>query len=177
MASPKKPVLTARETELAGLVWQCFEIEPKVNFKKLAELAGFKNAATASACWGPAKKKLMANAGIITPTRTPTTKRSAATLAAAGTDDQQQSTPTKKPRKTNNGKSIGAKAMMAGNGNERGAILDGDVDYEDEDKGLDDALSAQLLDDSHASFSIKEEDDKNSFLGSEHDYDFQHGEV
>ena len=30
MASPKKPVLTARETELAGLVWQCFEVEPKV---------------------------------------------------------------------------------------------------------------------------------------------------
>ncbi|KAK6223408.1 hypothetical protein LQW54_000526 [Pestalotiopsis sp. IQ-011] len=91
MAS-KKVVLTARETELAGLVWQCFDVEPKVNYKKLAEVAGLKNASTASACWGPVKKKLMANAGVSTPA---TGKKRGA--AAIGDDETHDATPTKKP--------------------------------------------------------------------------------
>ncbi|KAH8648443.1 hypothetical protein BX600DRAFT_442735 [Xylariales sp. PMI_506] len=57
-----KPSLTPRELEIAGLVWQCFESDPKVNYVKLAEIARFKNPASASACWLPIKKKLIAAA-------------------------------------------------------------------------------------------------------------------
>ncbi|KAK7973339.1 hypothetical protein PG988_007473 [Apiospora saccharicola] len=54
--------LTARELELASLVWGCFEMEPKIDMAKFTKAAGFGNIASARACWGPVKKKLIAHA-------------------------------------------------------------------------------------------------------------------
>ncbi|KAI1413916.1 hypothetical protein F5Y13DRAFT_188892 [Hypoxylon sp. FL1857] len=55
--------LTAREVEILGKVWQCFDEQPKINWQKLAEVASFKNAATARACFTPIKRKLAAASG------------------------------------------------------------------------------------------------------------------
>ncbi|GME64445.1 Gpi transamidase component pig-u [Neofusicoccum parvum] len=63
MGAPKSNTLTPRDLEVAALVWRCFKTEPQIDFEKLAQLAKFKNPASASACWNPIKKKLMSNAG------------------------------------------------------------------------------------------------------------------
>ncbi|KAK6857089.1 hypothetical protein PG995_007276 [Apiospora arundinis] len=62
MANQSKMSLTAREQELAALVWGCFETEPKIDMKKFTKAAGFANARSTAACWGPVKKKLIAQA-------------------------------------------------------------------------------------------------------------------
>ncbi|KAK8023667.1 hypothetical protein PG993_011733 [Apiospora rasikravindrae] len=54
--------LTARDQELAAIAWACFEGEPKIDMDKFAGAAGFSNINSARACWGPVKKKLLAQA-------------------------------------------------------------------------------------------------------------------
>ncbi|KAK6086027.1 hypothetical protein SCUP515_00387 [Seiridium cupressi] len=95
MSSDSKPKMSARDLELAGLVWQCFETDPKVDYKKLAEIAGFKNPATASACWLPVKKKLMAAASGATKATPKSAKRK---KDEAAHEDEEEETSTKKVR-------------------------------------------------------------------------------
>ncbi|KAF3065936.1 hypothetical protein GL218_09248 [Daldinia childiae] len=61
--SIKDAQFTARDMEILGIAWQCFEVAPKINWDKLAKLAPFKNASTARACFGPIKKKLALASG------------------------------------------------------------------------------------------------------------------
>lgn len=73
--------LTDREREIIVLAWQCFKSQPAVsshpdpyleliqhdsdyaflmvNYKKLADLGGFKNTASANSSYCPAKKKML----------------------------------------------------------------------------------------------------------------------
>ncbi|OTA63319.1 hypothetical protein K449DRAFT_381812 [Hypoxylon sp. EC38] len=55
--------LSYREMEILAKAWQCFDDPPKINWQKLAEIAPFKNPATARACFQPIKKKLVATYG------------------------------------------------------------------------------------------------------------------
>ncbi|KAI1103869.1 hypothetical protein F4804DRAFT_215807 [Jackrogersella minutella] len=55
--------LTTRDMEILSKAWQCFEGSPKLDWQKLADIAPFKNAATARACFLPIKKKLATAAG------------------------------------------------------------------------------------------------------------------
>ncbi|KAK4549121.1 hypothetical protein LTR36_007578 [Oleoguttula mirabilis] len=55
--------LTAGETKLLPLAFECFEAPPKVDSKKLAELGGYKNAASANTCWYNLKNKLVPQNG------------------------------------------------------------------------------------------------------------------
>ncbi|CAJ2512538.1 Uu.00g055530.m01.CDS01 [Anthostomella pinea] len=58
---PTKPaLLTPREIEILAMAWVSCELEPKVNFAKLADNANFKNPASARACFAPIKNKIMA---------------------------------------------------------------------------------------------------------------------
>ncbi|KAI1383772.1 uncharacterized protein F4822DRAFT_433712 [Hypoxylon trugodes] len=75
--------LTARDVEILSLAWQCFDTNPKINWQKLADVAGFKNASTACACFGPIRKKL----GI------------SGTKAGAEDDDKSNHTPSKSATK------------------------------------------------------------------------------
>ncbi|KAL7629863.1 hypothetical protein AAE478_001386 [Parahypoxylon ruwenzoriense] len=59
--------LSAREMEILAKTWQCFEDTPKIDWQKLADIAGFKNLQTARACFAPIKKKLAIAAGQIEP--------------------------------------------------------------------------------------------------------------
>ncbi|OTB03861.1 hypothetical protein M426DRAFT_321350 [Hypoxylon sp. CI-4A] len=62
MASKGTPMkdlhLSSRDMEVLAKAWQCFEGDPKINWAKLAEVAPFKNVATARACFNPIRKKL-----------------------------------------------------------------------------------------------------------------------
>ncbi|KAI1134737.1 hypothetical protein F5Y05DRAFT_199191 [Hypoxylon sp. FL0543] len=62
MSAAQGVQLSPRDMEILAKAWQCFEDTPKVNWAKLAEVANFKNAATARACFAPIKKKLVAAA-------------------------------------------------------------------------------------------------------------------
>lgn len=72
----------------------------------MAQVAGFKNAASASACWGPIKKKLMVQVGDgkTSSTSTPSSARSKRKGSSSYTDDNDDddefpSTPTPKAKK------------------------------------------------------------------------------
>ncbi|KAF2208836.1 hypothetical protein CERZMDRAFT_101046 [Cercospora zeae-maydis SCOH1-5] len=56
---------TDREKQIMSFAWQCFEGEPKLDYKKLAGLAGMSNPVSASNAWGRIKKKLAAQAGAV----------------------------------------------------------------------------------------------------------------
>lgn len=65
----------------------------QIDFDKLAEIANFKNKASAQACFGPVKKKLMSTDGVVaTPSKG---GKRAAPTDGEGDDNP---TPTKKPR-------------------------------------------------------------------------------
>ncbi|KAF2140827.1 uncharacterized protein K452DRAFT_298911 [Aplosporella prunicola CBS 121167] len=94
MAPPAKASnLSARDLEVTALVWQCFKSDPSVDYEKLAQLANFKNAASASACWGTIKKKLLANSNKSV-TASPAKKRT----AKQANSDGDAGSPAKKPR-------------------------------------------------------------------------------
>ncbi|KXT07450.1 hypothetical protein AC578_458 [Pseudocercospora eumusae] len=57
-----KNAFTDREVQLMTLAWLCFDGEPKVDYKKLASLAGMGNPVSASNAWSKIKKKLAARA-------------------------------------------------------------------------------------------------------------------
>ena len=76
---------------------------PQVDYEKLAELAGLKNDKTASAVWGPIKKKLLSgstNGEVVTPK----SSKAKGAKAVNTPDGEDEATPTKtivkKPRKT-----------------------------------------------------------------------------
>ncbi|KAH9828433.1 hypothetical protein Tdes44962_MAKER09292 [Teratosphaeria destructans] len=50
--------LSEKDCELLGKAWASMRDVPKVDTKKLAELAGYKTAASANACWHTLRKKL-----------------------------------------------------------------------------------------------------------------------
>ncbi|KAK7557821.1 hypothetical protein IWX91DRAFT_369757, partial [Phyllosticta citricarpa] len=106
MGQPKSNNLTPRDLEIAAAAWKCFKTEPSIDYAKLAEVAGFKNAASASACWNTTKKKLFAsstasndNASPGTP-KTPASRKRKATPAKKSTgEDAFEGTPSKKGKK------------------------------------------------------------------------------
>ncbi|KAI0832264.1 hypothetical protein F5Y06DRAFT_281093 [Hypoxylon sp. FL0890] len=67
MAPNQGVQLSPRDMEILAKAWQCFDEAPKINWQKLAEVANFKNAATARACFTPIKKKLAAASGVHAP--------------------------------------------------------------------------------------------------------------
>ncbi|KAI1452507.1 hypothetical protein F4805DRAFT_28284 [Annulohypoxylon moriforme] len=80
-SSPKKAEkahkdvqLTQRDMEILSFAWQCFTVQPKIDFEKLAKVAPFKNSATARVCFGTVKKKFM-GAGESSEASAPTTPR------------------------------------------------------------------------------------------------------
>ncbi|KAI7278896.1 hypothetical protein KC343_g7075 [Hortaea werneckii] len=62
-ATKASPVnLTPSDLKLLNLIWQCLEGDaPKVDNKKLAQLGGYKTAASANTCWYNLRKKLFAS--------------------------------------------------------------------------------------------------------------------
>ncbi|KAL1390989.1 hypothetical protein HDK64DRAFT_266204, partial [Phyllosticta capitalensis] len=111
MGAPKNNNLTPRDLEVAAFVWRCFKTEPTIDFAALAKVAHFKNAASASACWGATKKKLLAQgrAGGSASTATaspatpkPDTPKPASTRKrkTADTPEASQQTPSKKGKTT-----------------------------------------------------------------------------
>ncbi|KAK7544385.1 uncharacterized protein J3D65DRAFT_663636 [Phyllosticta citribraziliensis] len=110
MGQPKSNNLTTRDFEIAAAAWKCFKTEPAIDYVKLAELAGFKNAASASACWNSTKKKLFAQGsgaagtGTASPAtaKTPASrKRKAASAKKSAGEDVTEGTPSKKGKKQN----------------------------------------------------------------------------
>ncbi|GME33843.1 Gpi transamidase component pig-u [Neofusicoccum parvum] len=107
MGAPKSNTLTPRDLEVAALVWRCFKTEPQIDFEKLAQLAKFKNPASASACWNPIKKKLMSNAGGADANSAPSAPSTPATggrkrknvPSTDDADDDDKATPAPKARK------------------------------------------------------------------------------
>ncbi|KAK7518988.1 hypothetical protein IWZ03DRAFT_413950 [Phyllosticta citriasiana] len=106
MGQPKSNNLTPRDLEIAAAAWKCFKTEPSIDYAKLAEVAGFKNAASASACWNTTKKKLFASStasnDIASPgtPKTPASRKRKATPAKKSTgEDVFEGTPSKKGKK------------------------------------------------------------------------------
>lgn len=106
MSPPKSVTLSPRDLEIAGKIWLCFKAEPQIDYQKLAQVAGFKNAASASACWGPIKKKLMGQVGDgkTSSTSTPSSARNKRKAVPSYLDDNDDddefpSTPTPKAKK------------------------------------------------------------------------------
>ncbi|KAI7287615.1 hypothetical protein KC345_g335 [Hortaea werneckii] len=62
-ATKATPVnLTPSDLKLLNLIWQCLDGDaPKVDNKKLAQLGGYKTAASANTCWYNLRKKLFAS--------------------------------------------------------------------------------------------------------------------
>ncbi|KAK6429213.1 hypothetical protein LTR95_014643 [Oleoguttula sp. CCFEE 5521] len=103
---------TDGERKLMALAWQCFEAKPKVDYKKLAGLAGMTNPVSASNAWARICKKLQAqavDAGDSTPAATPKAargkKRSKADDAKEdGDGEDDEESPTKKTKSTTKGR-------------------------------------------------------------------------
>ncbi|KAH0363561.1 hypothetical protein KCU65_g7303, partial [Aureobasidium melanogenum] len=55
-----KPALSARDVEVLATAFQCLKTPAEIDFDKLAERAGYKNASSARACFQDIKKKLRA---------------------------------------------------------------------------------------------------------------------
>ncbi|KAH0282751.1 hypothetical protein M436DRAFT_52788 [Aureobasidium namibiae CBS 147.97] len=55
--------LSARDAEIVAAVLQCLKTPPKIDYERLAEKAGYKNASSARACFQDIKKKLRISAG------------------------------------------------------------------------------------------------------------------
>ncbi|KAK4507554.1 hypothetical protein PRZ48_001289 [Zasmidium cellare] len=124
-----------REKELMALAWQCFEEEPKIQYAKLAEMAGMTNAGSASNAWRNIKKKLTAIAagngdadGAGTPKAKATPKRK---KKAADSDDAEE-TPAKKTKATPKKKSKKAAAEEEDDDDEEAAKLKSEASESDE---------------------------------------------
>ncbi|KAH7119854.1 hypothetical protein B0J11DRAFT_508645 [Dendryphion nanum] len=80
MTSDDKVAFSAREMETLALAWQCFESEPKIDYKKLAAIAGYTEG-SAKTTMGNLRRKLKASAaqqGISDGAATPKTPKSGA---------------------------------------------------------------------------------------------------
>jgi hypothetical protein len=51
--------LTEGDKRILILAWQSFKTSPQVDFEKLRQLAGYKTAASANACYIEARKRLL----------------------------------------------------------------------------------------------------------------------
>ncbi|KAM0796377.1 hypothetical protein BDR22DRAFT_524064 [Usnea florida] len=93
------PQLTARDTNLIAIAFMSLKDDTaiQIDYNKFAELAGYKTAASANACFLTVKKKLLAGAVLSNAATTATTPKKAkakATTDGNGGDDDEQ-TPTK----------------------------------------------------------------------------------
>ncbi|KAF2691984.1 hypothetical protein K458DRAFT_285033 [Lentithecium fluviatile CBS 122367] len=61
MSKDTRDLLSPRETEVLALAWQCMDSEPKIDFNKLADLAGY-TPQSASVTFSKIKRKLKAHA-------------------------------------------------------------------------------------------------------------------
>ncbi|KAK6418348.1 hypothetical protein LTR95_017200 [Oleoguttula sp. CCFEE 5521] len=103
---------TDHERKLMALAWQCFDTKPKVDYKKLAGLAGMTNPVSASNAWSKICKKIEAQAGATgdgTPAATPKVargkKRSKSENAKEDEDaEDDEESPTKKTKPATKGK-------------------------------------------------------------------------
>ncbi|THY33704.1 hypothetical protein D6D00_00685 [Aureobasidium pullulans] len=104
---------TQRDMDLMAAAFQSLKTPPEIDYNKLAEKAGYKNAATARVCFMDTKKKLFANDGDAATTATskkrapaksnkrkqPTPDDSSSTLAGSSPPPELQ-TPKKKIKST-----------------------------------------------------------------------------
>ncbi|KAI9879584.1 MAG: hypothetical protein M1830_008034 [Pleopsidium flavum] len=150
--------VTKRDTELIVLGFQCYETQPKVDFTKLANLAGYSNAASAQTCYNSAKKKFLNSTnltispatGITTPaTATAAPKKRKASTKTNNADTQ--SNPSKRGKGKTGASTTTAKANNNNNNNNNGNA-DGDADdNDDEDLGNDaDAVALKIEEDAAA---------------------------
>ncbi|KAI7182965.1 hypothetical protein KC316_g9331 [Hortaea werneckii] len=147
-SSPSSPAtqasavnLTPADLKLLNLFWQCLDGEtPKVDNKKLAQLGGYKTAASANTCWYNLRKKLFASQD-----GNPATGTAAAASPAAG---KVRSSPTKKKKGKSDaaglaspaGKTEAGKGGMSGSGKKRRA-----ADFDDNSTvAADDTPSKKL---------------------------------
>ncbi|KJX98758.1 hypothetical protein TI39_contig392g00001 [Zymoseptoria brevis] len=143
MSTPKQPPtalpvnLTIGEQNILTLAWHCFTEMPKIDTKKLAQVGGFKNAASANAMLCPARKKLLAALAKIAEgtggeadgdddavPATPKTPKSAGKKRAAAEEGGTPATGAKKKRRTK-AEMVAAAAAAAGG------------DEDDEEQGLE----------------------------------------
>ncbi|KAM3419331.1 hypothetical protein BST61_g5265 [Cercospora zeina] len=151
LASSKRPVtkmsgndFTDREKTLMSLAWQCFEGEPKLDYKKLAGLSGMSNPVSASNAWAKIKKKLNAQAAAVlgdgeavpssTTKATPGKKRG---RKAIGEGETGAETPSKKPKA---GKGKNSAKADTNEDNEEVASDAVKTEKVDDDDGEDDRL-------------------------------------
>ncbi|WPH04355.1 Hypothetical protein R9X50_00724500 [Acrodontium crateriforme] len=90
------PNLTAGELKILQLSIYCYETQPKIDYKKLMEIGGYKTVASATTVYSAARKKLLAGVAdgqVGGPAPAPSKKRSKA--AVDGDDDE---TPPAKKR-------------------------------------------------------------------------------
>lgn len=95
-----------------------------MDYEKLAQVAGFKSAVSARACFGPVKKKLQSS-DVVTPAKGGAKRRAAAAAGEEDDGDDINPTPTKKPR--GRPKKVVMPASKAAD-----APADGDADNESE---------------------------------------------
>ncbi|KAF2275798.1 uncharacterized protein EI97DRAFT_55601 [Westerdykella ornata] len=122
MASNTGQKFSAREQEILALAWQCFETEPKIDYKKFAQLAGYTEG-SAKTIMGTLRRKLKDHAAGVAPS-TPSTPKKKATAGATtpskkrgpsngldGPDDLDgDESPTKKTKTPKAAKGRGKKA-------------------------------------------------------------------
>lgn len=92
------PQLTARDVNLLAIAFQSLKDDCalQIDYAKLAQLAGYKTAASANACFLTLKKKLMAGASVSNAAAAPTPKKAKGKAAANGdADDDDEATPSK----------------------------------------------------------------------------------
>ncbi|KAI0595760.1 hypothetical protein F4775DRAFT_604553 [Biscogniauxia sp. FL1348] len=122
-ASTGSSQLTQRDLEILAAVWSCFEGTPAIDYGKLAQVANFKNAATARACFLPIRKKLLLNSS--------SNKAGASSSSASGPG------PTESPS-SGVGKKRAATTKAASPKKKKpktAAMLDADDDVDDDDDG------------------------------------------
>ncbi|KAI6808816.1 hypothetical protein KC332_g12926 [Hortaea werneckii] len=135
--------LTPSDLKLLNLIWQCLDGDaPKVDNKKLAQLGGYKTAASANTCWHNLRKKLFASQD-----------GSAGADAGAGTGTASpggkvRNTPTKKKGKGDGvgasspaGKTEAPGGSMSGSGRKKRAV---DCDDDATASAMDETPSKKL---------------------------------
>ncbi|KAK8036233.1 hypothetical protein PG993_008847 [Apiospora rasikravindrae] len=124
MAENKKPQFTQRDMEVSAKAWACLEGDAKIDFSKLAELAGYKTAASARECWRTTKIRLMAAAGVDKDGKSvPETPAGKTTKAASAGS---ASTATKRKRAAKKTAPVAAAAADSNDDYEADADADGD---------------------------------------------------
>ncbi|KAI7090183.1 hypothetical protein KC356_g1747 [Hortaea werneckii] len=144
---PSTVNLTPSDLKLLNLIWQCLDGDtPKVDNKKLAQLGGYKTAASANTCWYNLRKKLFASQdGSAAAGGTAAGTASSSSSSPAG---KVRSTPTKKKGKSDGagasspaGKAEAGSAKTPGSGRKKRAV---DCDDDAAASALDETPSKKL---------------------------------